>query len=71
MSAANARGSARVSRANASPARTFGVAPKRTFPATIDPGIVMHTTKACDGEDAIANTRDARATQSPEYARDR
>jgi len=27
-----ARGSARVSRANASPARTFGVAPKQSFP---------------------------------------
>lgn len=64
MSAANARGSARVSRAG------FGVALKRTFPAAIDPGIVVNTIKACDGEDAIANTRDACATQLLEYARD-
>jgi hypothetical protein len=57
MSAANARGSARVSRAG------FGVPQKRTFLTAIHPGIVMPTTKACDREDALPNPRDACATQ--------
>src|ERR1700704_6624947 len=46
-------GRARASSANASPARTFGVSPKQSFPA-----------KVRDREDAIANTRDACATRN-------
>ena len=57
MSTEQARGSARVSRAG------FGVAPKRTFPEGTRPGTIVRTRKAGDGEDAIASTRNACATQ--------
>ena len=55
-----ARGSARVSRANASPARTFGVAPKQSFPnAEISGG------RIAEEKSAIAR----RARQHPSRAR--
>src|SRR6266702_4309198 len=56
-------GSARVARANASPARTFGVSPKQSFLKT-KLECLDGTRKVRDGEDAIANTRDACATQN-------
>jgi len=62
MSATNAQGSARVSRVG------FGVAPKQSFPGASHPFVIVYTTKVRDGENAIASTRDACATQ---YARDR
>src|SRR6266496_6717147 len=59
-------GSACVSRADASPARTFGAAPKQSFGRlTIRSGICAFG-KVCDSEDATANTRDACATQNSE-----
>jgi error-prone DNA polymerase len=59
-------GSACVSRADASPVRTFGAAPKQSFGRlTIRSGICAFG-KVRDGEDAIANTRDACATQNSE-----
>jgi hypothetical protein len=55
-------GSARVSRAG------FGVSPKR--PLTVfEPCNVRSKIKVRDGEDAIASTRDACATQSMTYAK--
>src|SRR6266487_627380 len=55
-------GSACVSRANASPARTFGVSPKQSSP------VIANTMKVRDGEDAIVSTRDACATQPEDRA---
>ena len=55
-----ARGSARVSRANASPARTFGVAPKQSFPNA-------EITGGCVAEEKSAIAR--RARQHPSRAR--
>src|SRR6266576_4445593 len=50
-------GSARVSRANANPARTFGIAPKRTFSS------IRTRNKVRDRESALASKRDACAPQ--------
>src|SRR3989442_2856422 len=57
-------GSASVSRANASPARTFGVAPKQSFEGFATRHGFRAARKVRDGEDALASTRDACATQS-------
>src|SRR5438128_952230 len=57
-------GSARVPRANASPARTFGVAPKQSFDEFATYHRFRALRKVRDGEDALASTRDACATQS-------
>ena len=51
-------GSARVPRANASPVRTFGVAPKQSF------AVAANAMEVCDDADATANTRDSCATQT-------
>src|SRR6266576_7289360 len=50
-------GSARVSRANANPARTFGIAPKRTFSS------IRTRKKVRERESALASKRDACAPQ--------
>jgi hypothetical protein len=52
MSAANFPGSARVSRVKASPARTFGVAPKQSFVADESPT----TLGISKGKSAMART---------------
>src|SRR5581483_1303055 len=57
-------GSARVSRANASPAQTFSVAPKRTFWTPAVWFRIYDTRKVRDRADALANTRDACATRN-------
>jgi hypothetical protein len=65
-------GSARVSRVNASPARTFGVAPKQAFRQiqNSEPDHALRESR--DGEDAIGPsrtgvcTRDGCATQRKE-----
>jgi len=56
--------SARVSRANASLAQTFSVAPKRTFWAPAVWFRIYDTRKVRDREDALASTRDACATRN-------
>ena len=57
-------GSARVSRAG------FGVAPKQAFRQIQNSGPDHALRKVRDGEDAIASTRDAGATQRKEGALD-
>jgi len=57
-------GTARVSRANASPARTFGVPPKQSFLETGNHNVRPISQESSRLRDAIANTRDACATQN-------
>jgi DNA polymerase III alpha subunit len=57
-------GTARVSRANASPARTFGVPPKQSFLETGNHNVRPISQESSRLRDAIANTRDACATRS-------
>jgi error-prone DNA polymerase len=57
-------GSARVTGADASPVRTFGVAPKQSFERFTTPDEFCAFQKVGDGEDVLANTRDACAPQN-------
>ena len=57
-------GSARVSRASASPARTSGVAPKQALLTYRHRPNCARKTKVGDREGALANTQDARAPQT-------